>query len=296
MAGETISESSATLSQNVVVEVQNNAAATRKRPRINGTVDHVLVLEESRDRENDPNTTLHTDDSKSGSPKPNNAGQRLVLRTIAYFVYDRFSIAGGHKEVARIGKAFVELLVDERFPPPHRSDMTFGRKCLEFLFAPAASSLMWFLTRSIRTQRIAVAKTQMRPRVFAKALWTVVHRVGRQALIYRLFFRIGSLQYSLASALGIVCCFFKDTLFPDLVRLRRWPQHFSSSQGIAAIFRSLVYAVAFSLPLQRVSSALQECPRRRGNVKKIIFAIALSGSQRLLELANRIASGHAWTL
>lgn len=315
MAGDGIPEPALVSSQNVVLEIENSTSATRKRPRINGTADHVLVLEDSRNHSDTLTSTLQANDGsengKQGSTEPNivqapheerpcttsnNAGQRLILRTVAYFIYDRFSIAGGHKEVARIGKALVEFLVDERFPPPHRSEMSFGRKCVEFLFAPAASSLMWFLARLLRRQRVATANKQVRPHVFAKALWTVVHRVGRQALIYRLFFRIGSLQYSLASALGIVCCFFKDTLFPDLIRLRRWPKHFSSSQGIAAIFRSLVYAAAFSLPLQRLCSALRESPRRRGNVKKIIFTITLSQSQKLLELLRRISSVNAWSL
>lgn len=297
MAGETISEPSVTLSHNAVVEVRNNTEAARKRSMMNGTVNHILILEESRrDCSEQSHTTVQSDEVKNCPPESNNAVQRLVLRTVAYFVYDQFSITGGHKEMARIGKAFVELVVDERFPPPHRVDMTFRRKCLEYLFAPAVSSLMWFLTKSIRTQRTTAAKPKMRSRVLAKALWTVVHRVGRQALIYRMFFRIDSLRYSLASALGIICCFFKETLFRDLLRFDRWPRHFSSSQGIAAILRSLVYAVAFSLPLQRYSNALQESPRRRGNIKKIVFAVALSQSQRLLELGNRICSSHAWAV
>lgn len=71
--------------------------------------------------------------------------------------------------MVRIAEVFVELVVDERFPRavvlPHRVhlrrvDMTFGRKCLEFLFAPAVSSLVWFLTKSIRAQRMTTAKPE----------------------------------------------------------------------------------------------------------------------------------------
>lgn len=225
-----------------------------------------------------------------------NAIERLTLRTMTYLVYDSFSVTGGYKELARIAKAVAELIVDEHFPPPRRVDMSLRRKCIEFLFAPAASSLIWFMCcnlRELRTQKRGDPSPAMsRLFVVGSATWTVLHRVARQALIYRLFFRIGSLRYSLASALGIVCCFFKESLFNDFLRFARWPRHFSSTQGIAAILRSIVYATAFSLPLQRLSKRLQESPRRRGNVKKIIFALALSQSYKIMQLVKRLSIVH----
>lgn len=212
---------------------------------------------------------------------------------MAYLVYDRFSVTGGYKELARIAKAVVELIIDERFPPPRRVDMSLQRKCTEFLFAPAASSLIWFMCCNLRELQIRkrgeASSVLMRLFVVGKATWTVLHRIARQALIYRLFFRIDSLRYSLASALGIVCCFFKESLFKDFLRLARWPHHFSSTQGVTAILRSVIYAVAFSLPLQRLSKRLQESPRRRGNVKKIIFAIALSQTYKIMQFAKHLS-------
>lgn len=259
--------------------------------------ERVLTQPAVRKRPRPTSDTCSSRSQSSSSPDipapPSNASERLVLRTMTYCIYDCFSVTGGHKEVARIGKAFVELLVDEHYPPPHRVDMTLQRKCFEYLFAPAASSLIWFVATNIRAtrrRRLASDLGKNRLLVLAKAFWTVVHRVGRQALICRLFFRIGSLQYSLASALGIVCCFFKESLFPDFLRFARWPTHFSSSQGIAAILRSIVYALAFLLPLQNLSKSLEESPRRRCNAKKIIFAIALSQTQKVMNLWKSLAS------
>lgn len=254
------------------VETQNSHFPP-KRPR--GTLGETPI-----------DTTQHSPQCSS------NAIERLALRTMTYLVYDRFSITGGYKELARIAKAVVELIVDEHFPPPHRIDMSLQRKCTEFLFAPAASSLIWFMFCNITVLKTRIKGdsllAMMRLPMMGKAMWTVLHRVARQALIYRLFFRIGSLRYSLASALGIVCCFFKESLFQDFLRFARWPRHFSSTQGVTAILRSIIYAIAFSLPLQRLSERLQESPRRRGNVKKIIFALALSQSDKIMHIVKRL--------
>lgn len=277
--GKTIEQGTAARTHdNNNTTVNTNAHSTPKRPR---------VLSDATEASAPP---------VNEQPSQNNAAQRLAIRTMTYFVYDRFSVAGGYKELARIGKAFVELLVDECFPPPHRAAMSLGRKCTEFLLAPAASSLIWFLTthlRSVQRRKAVFPPSAKHHSLTCRAIWTVLHRIARQALIYRLFFRIGSIRYSLASALGIICCFFKETIFPELVWITRWPRHFSSLQGVSAILRSLIYALAFSLPLHRVSKRLRESPRRRGNIKKIVFALALSQSEKLMEIGKRIFALYA---
>ncbi|PXF49344.1 hypothetical protein BWQ96_00918 [Gracilariopsis chorda] len=257
------------------IHIQNAGNHLPKRPR---TSSHSVSTTPSGQREPE-------------CAKNENALLRVSLRSLTYFFYDGFPITSGYREFARVGKVLIELVIDERYPPPRRADMSLSRKCLEFLLAPAASSFAWFIVRNIRNQgvpRSNKANFMRNSLIWIKGIWTVVHRVGRQALIYRLFFSLGTLKYSLASALGIVCCFFKESIFPDIVRLGRWPKHFSASQGMAAILRSFVYAAAFALPLQNVSKTLRDSPRRRGNVKKLIFALALSQTQKLVKLYNLV--------
>jgi len=273
-------------------------AATSSREESHPECSDVITCSPKRPRHNEDNDDVPriTDEEL---PSADNAVVRVILRSFTYFVYDGVSLTGGRKEVARIGKVLVELFVDERFPPPHRADMTLKRKCAEFLAAPAASSFVWYIVRKVEAfhrRRIAGRPDRPNSHVFGKALWTVLHRVARQALIYRLFFRIGSVRYSLASALGIVCCFFREGLFRDLLRFRKWPHHFSASQGLGAILRSIIYAASFALPLHRLSHSLQEYPRRRGNVKKLVFAMLLSQGHRIAQLQKLLASSGAWTL
>eukprot|EP00177_Eucheuma_denticulatum_P007569 GFKZ01013780.1.p1 GENE.GFKZ01013780.1~~GFKZ01013780.1.p1 ORF type:complete len:288 (-),score=23.69 GFKZ01013780.1:2222-3085(-) len=276
--GKTIERGTASQTHNNDnTSVDENVHSPPKRPRV-------------------PSDATDATPSVNEEPSQNNAAQRVAIRIMTYFVYDRFSVAGGYKELARIGKAFVELIVDECFPPPHRAAMSLGRKCTEYLLAPAASSLIWFLStqlRSVQRPKAVTFRSSKSRSVTCKAIWTVLHRTARQALIYRLFFRIGSIRYSLASALGIICCFFKETIFRELVWITRWPKHFSTLQGVSAILRSLIYALAFSLPLHRVSKRLRESPRRRGNIKKIVFALALSQSERLMGIGKRIFALYA---
>lgn len=217
---------------------------------------------------------------------------RVILRTLTYFIYDGFPVGSGQRGFARVAKVLVEFFVNEKYPPPCHAKMGLTRKCLEFLLAPATSSLLWFVVKRIQLrQNYRSSNSLSRGGLFVwlLGLWTVTYRICKQALIYRLFFRIGSLKYSAASALGIICCFFKESVFKDIVNLRRWPLHFSASQGLGAVFRSLAYAAAFSLPLQNVSRALKECARRRRTVKKLIFSLVLAQTKALSALYR-----HAW--
>lgn len=198
-------------------------------------------------------------------------------------MYDGVSLGGGHKELARVAKILAELLLDERIPPPHHADMGIVRKCAEYLAPCAVSSLAWFVVHRMRARNGAGKVV-----VAARGVWAVFHRVARQALIYRLFFRMGSVEYSLASLLGIVCCFFSEDLFLDLHRFALWPTHFSMRQGVGAVGRSFLYSMAFSLPLQRLSKVFEESRRRRGNAKKLIFALVLALVQYLNRIRARI--------
>ncbi|CAN8066750.1 unnamed protein product [Agarophyton chilense] len=267
------------LARSIVVQVQSTETIVSKRPRTSST--QCLGSQE------DPYPTPTSDTHEPERLKKENAVLRIGLRTLTYFIYDGFPVSSGYREFARVCKVMVETVVDERYPPPHRADMSLSRKCAEFLLAPASSSLIWFVLRTIQMQKLLETTGFGADKGFwqwLKAFWTVTHRIARQALIYRLFFRIGSLKYSLASALGIMCCFFRETIFPDIIHLHLWPKHFSASQGIAAVFRSLIYATAFALPLQKCSKLFRDSPRRRGNVKKLIFALVLAKIQRSVRL------------
>lgn len=238
-------------------------------------------------------------ENESSQPEPSpirsNATLRTLIRTATYFAYDGVSVTAGHKEIARIAKVIVELAVDEKLPAPRRHEMSLFQKCTEFLLAPAVSSLCWFIIsrfQAMSRSKQSNAHSEKWLMLWAKAAWAFIYRIGKQAIIYRLFFRIGSLGYSLASALGIVCCFFRETVFRDIYRLHLWPQHFSFSQGLSATLRSLLYALSFSIPLHRLSEKLVSSPRRRGNVKKLIFAMILSQANQLVQLRNYISSAY----
>lgn len=214
-----------------------------------------------------------------------NSLQRTALRTAIYFLYD--GVSGERKEPYRVAKVVLETILDECIPPCHRADMSLTCKISEYLAPCALSALLWSAVEQARIlqRRALIGKRDVSNRsFFFSAGWTTVHRTARQALINRLFFRMGSMEYSLASLLGIVCCFFREDLFFEIHRLKKWPKHFSLPQGFGALVRSLIYAAAFSLPLQSVSTVFAESSRRRGNVKKLIFAAVLTQVKHLHQL------------
>lgn len=211
---------------------------------------------------------------------------RDAARIMTYIAYDAASTRL-HRDSARVGKVMIETLIDEAVcSPPSRAAMTLRGCCVEYLAPCGISSLFWFLVRRLqRTNR-----TTSGPRVFARALWTVLHRILRQAMICRLFFRIGSIEYNLATAVGLVCCFFREDIFFEIYKLRRWPAHFSASQGLYAMLRTLAYTMAFALPLHKWSSFLERS-HRRGNVKKLIFAVSLANTARIRKLVHALGTG-----
>lgn len=218
--------------------------------------------------------------------------RRVAIRTAIYFLYDR--VSDRRKELCRILKVLLEMFIDECMPPPARGDMTFRRKCAEYLAPYAFASLLWYVMEHVRRLRLRSALgTLMSSRnVLSNAAWTITHRTARHALINRLFFRIGSLEYSLASLVGMICCFFREEGFFEIHRLHRWPKYFSLRQGLRALFKSFVYAAAFALPLHKASVLLAASRRRRGNVKKLIFAMALAQIKYLQLVAERVSSAY----
>jgi hypothetical protein len=211
---------------------------------------------------------------------------RGAARVATYVAYDA---AAGYvaRDTARVVKVLAELAIDELAPPPPRPEMTVTRCLGEYLAPCGLSSLLWFVVRRLRSHS---PHQPPNGRVVAtRALWTVVHRMLRQALICRLFFRIGSTRYNLATLLGLVCCFFREEIFSELHRLHKWPLYFSLPQGGYAVLRTIAYTMAFLLPLQRVSKLL-ESPQRRGNVKKLLFSLLLASTTRLQDLYKALRS------
>lgn len=199
---------------------------------------------------------------------------RVALRVATYILYDRIVAA---RDAARVAKVLVEAAIDEAIPPPPREEMSIARSCAENLLPCGLSSLAWFLASRMRRKSASIGSTT------ARGLWIVVHRILRQALICRLFFERGSLKYNLASLLGVLCTFFRESLFREIHHLSRWPVHFDPEQGMSAVFRTAAYTVSFLLPLQNWCRALS-LPQRRSNAKKLLFAFSLANARGMHSL------------
>lgn len=203
--------------------------------------------------------------------------RRLALRTLIYLLYDVTPIT--EKESTRVGRVLMECALDEWLPIPARHELPGVAKCLEYLAPPALSTVL----------ATALGRAPAGLVCFATA-----HRTARQALINRLFFRLGSREYAAVSALGLVCCFFHAGLLFDLGRPSRWATHFAPRQGATAVARSTLYALAFATPLPSGGTGAL-IGRRRCNLKRLIFALLLAqihGVRRLLRLvASATVSG-----
>lgn len=199
---------------------------------------------------------------------------RTSLRVVTYFFYDTIV---HRRDLARVLKVLTELAIDESLPPSPRAAMTYPQCFLEFLAPCGASSLIHFLV-SRRARRGGAAR----------GAWVVVHRVLRQALICRLFFPRGSVKYNLASLLGVVCTFFREDVFRDLLRVRRWPRHVDVHQGGVAVLRTVAYTVAFMLPLQEWCGEVLAQTTRRSNAKKLVFALSLANARAVYPVARRV--------
>jgi hypothetical protein len=219
---------------------------------------------------------------------------RVAARCAVYLAYDAAAASGlACRDEARVLKVLFELGIDEFSPPPARHEMSYGRCFAEYLAPCGFSSLAGFLLRTVRRSQAASAAGAAGVEASAtmgRALWVVAHRILRQALICRLFFRPWSKRYHAATLLGVVCCFFRESLFAELLVFRRWPAHFCYTQGGYAILRTLAYSAAFLLPLNRWSEVFAAA-QRRSNVKKLIFSLSLANAAKMRDLlASVIAS------
>jgi hypothetical protein len=212
---------------------------------------------------------------------------RVAMRVATYFAYDSVVVS---RDAARVVKVLVELAIDEAVPPPPRGEMSLLHCCVENLAPCGVSSLAWFLARRVQGRKGGVARAADLTTTTARGVWIVVHRILRQALICRLFFVRGTVNYNLATALGLVCTFFREDLFRELHRLSRWPAHFDPVQGVCSCLRTIAYTVSFLLPLQNWCGALAARQRRSG-AKKLIFAISLANARRVGAVLPHVAVG-----
>lgn len=202
---------------------------------------------------------------------------RVAVRTAIYVVYD--GVRGSGKDGARVCKALLELVLDEAAAPAPRREMTMSRAIVEYLAPPAASSVAWCAMRYGRKRRGGALS--------AALLFAMLHRAARHALIHRLFLRVRSRAYSLASLVAIVCCFFRDDLLRDnyLLRPMCWGRYLAPVQGASALARTALHAMAFALPLPSVASS---CRRRAA--KRVVFAILLAAARVIHAAFNRVAA------
>lgn len=159
---------------------------------------------------------------------------RVGLRILTYFLYDGVADAAiATRDSVRVVKVLAEIAIDEALPPNLRGNMSAARKFMEYLAPCGVSSLTWFILKRVRRSRAEApgAKGAGVAVTTARGIWIVCHRILRQALICRLFTQRGSLEYNLASALGLICTFFREDVFAELHRPLRWPNHFSATQG-----------------------------------------------------------------
>ncbi|GAB0497138.1 hypothetical protein MMPV_008461 [Pyropia vietnamensis] len=163
--------------------------------------------------------------------------------------------------------------------------------------AAAASSAVTATTTAGATAAAAVAAATTAARAAAGGLlrsparpWRgavataaalVAYRTARQAMICRLFFPVGSAAYLAVTAVGVVCCFFRESLLSagDLLRLRRWGRHWDAVQGGGALARSAAYTAAWALPVGELCGGALAggggaAKRRRCHVRKLLFATA----------------------
>ncbi|KAK4532905.1 hypothetical protein CCYA_CCYA14G3762 [Cyanidiococcus yangmingshanensis] len=208
---------------------------------------------------------------------------RTVVRSSVYCLYESLCF-WGHRDLGRTVKLAVEALLDELVPPGR---LSCRRKILEYLIPCGCGSYMlWYLQR----RRIIAGKPALYQmprfhwthlRTWRSAAFTVSYRMLRLAVIYRFFLKFGTPLYRLATLLALILSFFRAEVLSDLFKIHRWPLYLSFTQGIRTVIRSVVYAAAFSIPLERYGTVFA-VSRRRANVRKAIFfgTVMLSGRVR----------------
>lgn len=243
------------------------------------------VVEEERETE-DEKRAISVVEQEPGSCELEESRimlKRTFFKTMTYIGYDALGEVG-LKDRGRVVKVLVESFMDETCPGTSFHDMSLRRKLIEYLIPCGVSSLVLYIARNLRKKRGGAKVEKLSHR---KLAWVVLYRLARQAMIYRLFFRLGSKRYYFVTLVGLVCCFFKDGLFREIWNLRKWPKHFSASQGLWAVLRSIAYSAAFCLPLQKASRIFDQA-RRRANAKKFVFAVVFARAQLVKDLIASI--------
>uniref|UniRef100_A0A7S0ZJS5 Uncharacterized protein n=1 Tax=Timspurckia oligopyrenoides TaxID=708627 RepID=A0A7S0ZJS5_9RHOD len=216
---------------------------------------------------------------------------RSLVRTLIYCLYDILSLRG-LRDSARIGKILVEAGVDELLPA---SGSSFSRQCCEYLVPCGVSAIMSWTYLAYQRQRSSSFGSTKRSWFWLLAFRTL-YRMARQAVIYRLFYPIGSKEYYLLTVVALIGAFFREECLWDLFRIKRWPSHFSVRQGNRAVIRTIAYTLAFSLPIEKISKVFQ-VRRRRGNAKKLTFFASWIIASRIYQLisknSNRIQAASA---
>lgn len=208
---------------------------------------------------------------------------RTITRSIVYCLYESLCF-WGHRDLGRTVKLASEALLDELIPP---GKLSCRRKILEYLIPCGCGSyVLWYLQR----RRIISGKPALYQmpqfhwthlRTWRSAAFTISYRMMRLAVIYRFFLKFGTPLYRLATLLALVLSFFRAEVLSDLFRVDRWPRYLSFGQGMRTVLRSVVYAAAFSIPLERYGRVFA-VSRRRANVRKAIFfgTVMVSGRIR----------------
>jgi len=214
---------------------------------------------------------------------------RSLARMLTYTLYDLMCL-GGMRDAGRIGKILIEATIDEALPTPPTSSFSLARQFVEYLVPCGLSSLI--LSLHSRRRKALTSSSSSSTRVTFDAafvlltLFRTAYRMVRQAIIYRLFFRVGSRKYYLVTTVAIIAAFFREECLWDLFNVRRWPSHFCAAQGQRTILRTVAYSLAFALPLERVSSVFS-VRRRRGNAKKLTFFSSWIIASRLFALLTQ---------
>ncbi|KAA8498265.1 hypothetical protein FVE85_5850 [Porphyridium purpureum] len=196
---------------------------------------------------------------------------RALARTFTYCLYDLLSVKG-FRDGGRIVKIAAEAGIDEVIPP---MSFSFWRHFFEYLLPCGISSLvlLYLVPRrrgAMDSGKYSHSSIASRLRNAGLMLFRFAYRIVRQAVIYRLFFAVGSYKYYLVTLAAIVCAFFREECLWDLFNVHKWPSHFCFAQGWRAILQTVAYASAFALPLASWSPIFQTS-YRRGNMKKLIF-------------------------
>ena len=252
---------------------------------------------------------------------------RVILKTLTYIGYDALGELGYKDQSRVIKILIESVVDESTPTNVSFHEMKLPRKLLEYLLPCGISSLLLYIFRKYRNtiqlskhfqhhhykyhrpSILSIAtpnnnnnnnnfpsalllppstfRQNTQPLESKKLLWVVSYRLIRQAIIYRLFFRLNSKRYYLTTLFGLICCFFQEKIFKEILSLSKWKNYLDIEQGLWAILKSIVYALAFCIPLQKVGKKFFEKARRRANTKKLIFAVVFVKTSWIKQLITK---------